>query len=205
MGPLNERKLPLETSHFATKNHDDGRILVNPCKSWDFNYPNLNWRVCRISPNCGNARTRHPNGPSEGVDLELVVGAGNRVANGVSSQLSTISPVFFVWIWMFPKIGVPQNAVHTKSVSRPRGCRRQNAKTGKRENWRTEPVIPWKHANAKTRKSENAKTGKRENTKTRKHENAKSGKLSMCPEALWTRTLSQVWTCLKYVPKQSIP
>ena len=25
----------------------------------------------------------------------------------------------------------------------------------------------------------------------------------VCTEALWTRTLSQVWTCVKYVPKQS--
>ena len=80
--------------------------------------------------------------------------------------------------------------VHTKCVARPRGCRRQNAKTRKREN--------------QTRKHENAKT-KHENAKTRKRENAKTRKLSMCPEALGTRTLSQLWACVKYVPKQSIP
>ena len=71
-----------------------------------------------------------------------------------------------------------------------------------------------KHANAKARKLENEwstktqkarKRRKRENTKTRKRENAKTRKLSMCPEALGTRTLSQLWACVKYVPKQSIP
>ena len=40
--------------------------------------------------------------------------------------------------------------MHTKSVSRPRGCRRRNAKTRKREDPTTQ--------NTKTRKRENAKT-----------------------------------------------
>ena len=116
-----------------------------------------------------------------------------------------------------------------------------------------------KRENAKTRKP-NTKTRKRENAKT-KHENAKTGKrenaqiehvprstwntnvitaLGMCKVcteavhsvalgtrtlsqlwacvkmckvcteavhsvALWTRRLSQLWACVKYVPKQSIP
>ena len=41
----------------------------------------------------------------------------------------------------------PPKSVHTKSVSRPRGCRRRNTKTRKRENA--------KHGNGKKRKREN--------------------------------------------------
>ena len=110
-------------------------------------------------------------------------------------------------------------ALHTKCVARPRGCRRQNAKTRK-------PNAKTKHENTKTRKRENGKTRKRENAETRKSENAKIehvprstwntkvitalGMCKVCTEpvhsvALGTRTLSQLWACVKYVPKQSIP
>ena len=51
--------------------------------------------------------------------------------------------------------------VHTKSVSRPRGCRRRNTKTRKRENPKT----------AKTAETPSTKTGKNENG-----ENAKTAK-----------------------------
>ena len=104
-------------------------------------------------------------------------------------------------------------SVHTKSVSRPRGCRRRNTKTRKRENA--------KHKNAKTRKR-------------RKHNPFRStlntnvitdlgmcryvrqqsipytsntnfitalGMCKVCTEAaqsvaLWTWTLSQLWACV---------
>ena len=49
----------------------------------------------------------------------------------------------------------PNNAVHTKSVSRPRGCRRRNTKTRKRENPKTAET-----PSTKTGKNENAKTAK---------------------------------------------
>ena len=92
-------------------------------------------------------------------------------------------------------------------------------KTRKRENAKT------KHENTKTRKREN-QTRKRENAKTGKRENAQIehvarstwntnvitalGMCKVCTEAvhsvaLGTRTLSQLWACVKYVPKQSIP
>ena len=62
--------------------------------------------------------------------------------------------------------------VHTKSVSRPRGCRRRNTKTRKRENPKT----------AKTAETPSTKTGRNENAKTaktrkrQKRENAQSRK-----------------------------
>ena len=58
-----------------------------------------------------------------------------------------------------------------------------------------------------TRKRENAKTRKRqarkrEKTKTRKREN---GENTIHSVALWTRMLSQIWACVRYVRQQSIP
>ena len=83
-------------------------------------------------------------------------------------------------------------------------AKRENAKTRKREN--------------QTRKRENAKTGKRENAQIehvpRSTWNTNVitalGMCKVCTEAvhsvaLGTRTLSQLWACVKYVPKQSIP
>ena len=129
-------------------------------------------------------------------------------------------------------------AVHTKSVSRPRGCRRRNTKTRKPENGENA-----KHENGKKRKRENGKNKqsrkavfaenkttlqsiialaikdawrweKHKKMETRKLENGKKCSRFLvvwfCTEAvhsaaLWTRRLSQLWACVKYVPKQSIP
>ena len=114
--------------------------------------------------------------------------------------------------------------MHTKSVSRPRGCRRRNTKTRKRENAKTPSMETGKNENAKT-----AKTRKR-----RKHNPFRStlntnvitdlgmcryvrqqsipytsntnfitalGMCKVCTEtaqsvALWTWTLSQLWACV---------
>ena len=89
--------------------------------------------------------------------------------------------------------------VHTKCVSRPWGCRRRNAKTRKRQ----------------ARKREKTKTRKR-----RKHNPFRSTlntnvitDLGMCKLCIYAsspfrsnlNTLSQLWACAKYVPKQPIP
>ena len=110
-----------------------------------------------------------------------------------------------------PKIQNPKRAVHTNSVSRPRGCRRRKTKTRKREDSTCENRKTRKRENAKTRKRENAKTGKRENAKTRKLSNAPRsilntnvitalGMCDVCTEAVHsiarsTRTLSRL--CVK--------
>ena len=167
----------------------------------------------------------------------------------------------------------PYLAVHRKSVSRPRGCRRRNTKTRKRENPKTAETPSTKTGKnenaktAKTRKRENGKNAKSRkavfcrkqknttinyrtsnqrrtemgkapkdgNAKTRKRQKVFSfssclvlhrsspfrstlntkvitalGICKVCTEAvhsvaLWTRTLSQLWARVSYVPKQSIP
>ena len=104
----------------------------------------------------------------------------------------------------YSKSYLGKTSVHTKSVSRPRGCRRQNAKTRKHENAKT----PIEHENTKTRKRQDWACAQ----KHFEHERSDTalGMCKVCTEAvhsvaLWTRALSQLWACVKYVPKQSIP
>ena len=63
-------------------------------------------------------------------------------------------------------------------------------------------VPPAEHENAKTRKRQ---ARKREKTKTRKRRKRENGENTIHSVVLWTRTLSQIWACVRYVPKQSIP
>ena len=72
--------------------------------------------------------------------------------------------------------------VHTKSVSRPRGCRRRNTKTRKRENPKTAET-----PSTKTGKNENAKTAK-----TRKRENGKNAKSRKAVFAESKKTLQSI-------------
>ena len=119
--------------------------------------------------------------------------------------------------------------VHTKSVSRPRGAA---GGTRKRENAKTPSTETGKHENAKTAKTR--KRRKHNPLRRTLNTNVVTalgmcmyrsspscstlnmnvitalGMRKVCTEAvhsvaLWTRTLSQLWACVKYVPKQSIP
>ena len=62
-------------------------------------------------------------------------------------------------------------------------------------------VPPAEHENAKTQSTE---TGKNENAKTRKRRKRENGENTIHFVGFWTWTLSQLWACVKYVPKQSI-
>ena len=56
-----------------------------------------------------------------------------------------------------------------------------------------------------TRKRENAKTPSTETGKNENAKNGENGENTIHSVVLWTRTLSQIWACVRYVRQQSIP
>jgi len=98
----------------------------------------------------------------------------------LSSMVATSIPganfTNFTWWEVWHK--VPKSTVHTKSVSRPRGCRQQNVKTRKRVNARNMcKQDDWTCESTKMRKHENLKSAKtRKRHKKKMHENAEDVK-----------------------------